>query len=216
MHGTRSGGSAPAPRGPAALQPSAAEPTANVQAVGAAVPRARGIPLPKASELTQSIKVPSVNLTPHGCLTKTKRNDALVHSIADGGTRAQPSRGAASELPVAGRSPNPDESALFRTEEFQARRAARQQPAAAQPAAAGPRAGLLLGRRSSSRPRGLAAAAAGCEPTPAASAGVGADWLSATDGATPSTKPIDNSAVDPVADSVAAAEQARLTAAWLD
>jgi hypothetical protein len=45
---------------------------------------------------------------------------------------------------------------------------------------------------------------------------VGADWLSATDGATPSTKPIDNSAVDPVADSVAAAEQARLTAAWLD
>ena len=193
MHGTRSGGSAPAP-GPAARQPSATEPTANVQAVGAAVPRARGIPLPKASELTQSIKVPSVNLTPHGCLTKTKRNDALVYSIADGGTRAQPSRGAASELPVAGRSPNPDESALFRTEEFQARRAARQQPAAAQPAAAGPQAGLLLGRGSSSRTRGPAGAAAGCEPTPAASAGVGADWLSATDGATPSTKPIDSSA----------------------
>ena len=174
MHGTRSGGSAPAP-GPAARQPSATEPTAHVQAIGAAVPRARGIPLPKASELTQSIKVPSVNLTPRGSSTKTKRNDALVHSIADGGTRAQPSRGAASELPVAGRSPNPDEPALFRTEEFQARRAARQQPAAAQPAAAGPRAGLLLGRRSSSMPRGLAAAAAGCEPTPAASAGVGAD-----------------------------------------
>ena len=52
MHGTRSGGgSAPAP-GPAARQPSAAEPTANVQAVGATVPRARGIPLPKAKELT--------------------------------------------------------------------------------------------------------------------------------------------------------------------
>ena len=143
MHGTRSGGSAPAP-GPAARQPSATEPTANVQAVGAAVPRARGIPLPKASELTQSIKVPTVNLTPRGCLTKTKRNDAFVHSIADGGTRAQPSRGAASELPVAGRSPNPYESALFRTvEEFLVRRAARRQPAAAQPAAAGPRAGLL-------------------------------------------------------------------------
>ena len=172
------------------MQPSAAEPTANVQAVRAAVPRARGIPLPKASDLTQQLKVPSVNLTPRGCLTKSKRTDALARSIADGGTRAQPSRGAASELPVAGRSPNPDESALFRTEEFQARRAARQQPAAAQPAAAG----LLLGRRSSSRPRGLAAAAAGCEPTPAASAGVGADWLSATDGATPSTKPIDSSA----------------------
>jgi hypothetical protein len=147
MHGTRSGGSAPAP-GPAALQPSAAEPTTNVQTVGAAVPGARGILLPKASELTQqlNIKVPSVHLTPRGCSTKSKRNDALARSIADGGTRAQPSRGAASELPVAGRSPNPDESALFRTEEFQARRAARQQPAAAQPAAAGPRAaGLLLG-----------------------------------------------------------------------
>ena len=44
-------GSASAP-GPAALQPSAAEPTTNVQAVGAAVPRARRISLPKASELT--------------------------------------------------------------------------------------------------------------------------------------------------------------------
>jgi hypothetical protein len=76
MHGTRSGGSAPAP-GPAAMQPSAAEPTANVQAVGAAVPSARRIPLPKASELTDglNIKVPSVHLTPRGCLTKSKRDD---------------------------------------------------------------------------------------------------------------------------------------------
>ena len=52
MHGTRmtrSGGRAPAP-GPAALQPSAAKRTANVEVVGAAVPtlpRARQIPLPK-------------------------------------------------------------------------------------------------------------------------------------------------------------------------
>jgi hypothetical protein len=60
-----------------------------VQAVGAAVPRVRGIPLPKASELTQlNIKVPSVHLTPRGSLTKSKRNDALARSIADGGTRA--------------------------------------------------------------------------------------------------------------------------------
>jgi hypothetical protein len=67
-----------------------------VQAVGAAVPRAHRIPLPKASELTQlGIKVPSVNLTPRDCLTKPKRNDALTHSIADDGTRAQPSKGAA-------------------------------------------------------------------------------------------------------------------------
>jgi hypothetical protein len=89
MHGTRSGGSALAP-GFAALQLSAAERTANVQAVGAAVPRARRIPLPKASELTQlDIKVPSVNLTPRGCLTKSKCNDALAHSIADDGTRAR-------------------------------------------------------------------------------------------------------------------------------
>jgi hypothetical protein len=65
-------------------------------------------------------------------------------------------------------------------------------------------------------PRGLAAAAAGCEPTPAASAGVGVAWRSATDGATPSTNPIDKSAGDPGADSGAAAEQARWTAAWLD
>ena len=78
MHGTRSGGSAPAP-GPTALQPSEAEPTANVQAIGATVPRARRIPLPKVSELTQlNIKVPSVRLTPRGCLTKSKRDDALV------------------------------------------------------------------------------------------------------------------------------------------
>jgi hypothetical protein len=34
-----------------------------VQAIGAAVPRARGIPLSKAKELTQlNIKVPSVHL----------------------------------------------------------------------------------------------------------------------------------------------------------
>jgi hypothetical protein len=126
MHGTRLGGSAPA-LGPAARQPSTTEPAANVQAVGAAVPRAREIPLPKASELIElNIKVPSVHLTPRGCSTKSKRNDALARSIADGGTQAQPSRGAASERPVAGRNPNPDESALFRTEEFQARRAARQ------------------------------------------------------------------------------------------
>jgi hypothetical protein len=62
MHGTRSGGCAPAP-GPAAVQPSAAERTANVQAVGATVSTAHRIPLPKAAELTQlGIKVPSVNL----------------------------------------------------------------------------------------------------------------------------------------------------------
>ena len=78
MHGTWSGGSAPTP-GPAALQPSAAERTANVQAVGAAVPRARRIPLPKASELTQlKIKVPSVNLIPRGYSAKSERDDALA------------------------------------------------------------------------------------------------------------------------------------------
>jgi hypothetical protein len=77
MHGTRSGGSAPAP-GPAALQPSAAEPTANVQAVGAAVPRARRFPRPKESELTLlNIKVPSVHLIPRGCLTKSKRTKRM-------------------------------------------------------------------------------------------------------------------------------------------
>ena len=76
MYGTRSGGSALAP-GPAAMhrmQPSAAERTANVQAVGTAVPMAHRIPLPKASELTQlDIKVPSVNLvggTLHICVMR--------------------------------------------------------------------------------------------------------------------------------------------------
>ena len=195
MHGTRSGGSVPAP-GPAALQPSAAERTANVQAVGAAVSTARRIPLPKAAELTQlGIKVPSVNLDACGCLTKSKRTDALASSIADDGTRAQPSRGTALELPMAGRSPNSDEAALFRTGEFQERRAAR-----------------------------LQAASARAQSTPAASAGGGADRLSATEGATPSTTSLDGKggtkartpAVDLVADAVAAAEQARLTAAWLD
>ena len=197
MHGTRSGGSAPTP-GPAALQPSAAERTAlsNVQAVGATVSTARRIPLPKAAQLTQlGIKVPSVNLDPRGCLTKSKRTDALASSIADDGTRAQPSRGTASELPMAGRSPNSGDAALFRTGKFQERRAAR-----------------------------LQAASARAESTPAASAGGGADRLSATEGATPSTTSLDGKggtkartlAVDPVADAVAAAEQARLIAAWLD
>ena len=185
----------PAP-GPAALQPSAAERTANVQAVGAAVSTARRIPLPKAAELTQlGIKVPSVNLDPRGCLMKSKRTDALASSIADDGTRAQPSRGTALELPMAGRSPNSDEAALFRTGEFQERRAAR-----------------------------LQAASARAQSTPAASAGGGADRLSATEGATPSTTSLDGKggtkartpAVDLVADAVAAAEQVRLTAAWLD
>jgi hypothetical protein len=167
-----------------------------VQAVGAAVSTARRIPLPQAAELTQlGIKVPSVNLDPRGCLTKSKRTDALASSIADDGTRAQPSRGTALELPMAGRSPNSDEAALFRTGEFQERRAAR-----------------------------LQAASARAQSTPAASAGGGADRLSATEGATPSTTSLDGKggtkartpAVDLVADAVAAAEQVRLTAAWLD
>jgi hypothetical protein len=69
------------------MQPSEAEPTANVQAIGATVPRARRIPLPKVSELTQlNIKVPFARLTPYGCLTESKRDDALARSIADGGT----------------------------------------------------------------------------------------------------------------------------------
>ena len=96
---------------------------------------------------------------------------------------------------MAGRSPNSDEAALFRTGEFQERRAAR-----------------------------LQAASARAQSTPAASAGGGADRLSATEGATPSTTSLDGKggtkartpAVDLVADAVAAAEQARLTAAWLD
>ena len=163
----------------------AAERTPNVRAVGAAVPSAHRIPVPKASELTQlDIKVPSANLDPRGCLTKSKRNDALASSIADDGTRAQPSRGAASELPMVGRSPNLDEAALFRTGKFQERRAAR-----------------------------LQAASARAESTPAASAGGGADRLSATEGVTPSTTFLDGKggtkaripAVDPVADAVATA-----------
>jgi hypothetical protein len=60
---------------------------------------------------------------------KSKRTDALASSIADDGTRAQPSRGTALELPMAGRSPNSDEATLFRTGEFQERRAARLQAA---------------------------------------------------------------------------------------
>jgi hypothetical protein len=60
------------------------------------------------------------------------------------------------ELPLAGRSPNSDEATLFRTGEFQERRAAR-----------------------------LQAASARAQSTPAASAGGGADRLSATEGATP-------------------------------
>jgi hypothetical protein len=80
---------------------------------------------------------------------------------------------------------------------------------------AGPRGSSLLPRSLLLLGRGLgccwaAAAATGCKPTP--------------DGATPSTKPIDSNggtkartpAVDPVADAVAAAEQARLATAWLD
>ena len=68
------------------MQSSTAERTVNVQAVGAAVTRARRIPLPKVSELTHfDIKAPFVNRTPRGCSAKSKRDDALARSI---GTRA--------------------------------------------------------------------------------------------------------------------------------
>jgi hypothetical protein len=68
------------------MQPSAAERTANVQTVGAAVSTARRISLPKVAELTQlGIKVPSVNVR-------------TIRCTASYGTRSPPQK-----LPARGR-----------------------------------------------------------------------------------------------------------------